>query len=36
VFDFALGEDEMRRLSALARPDGRMVDPAWSLFDEAA
>ena len=36
VFDFALGEDEMRRLSALARPDGRMVKPAWSLFDEAA
>jgi diketogulonate reductase-like aldo/keto reductase len=36
AFDFALGEDEMRRLSALARPDGRMVNPAWSLFDEAA
>lgn len=30
VFDFALGEDEMRAISALARPDGRVVKPAWS------
>lgn len=37
VFDFALAEDEMSRISALARTDGRMVSPAWALpLDEAA
>jgi diketogulonate reductase-like aldo/keto reductase len=37
VFDFALSVDEMRRLSGLARPDGRIVSPAWALpFDDAA
>jgi len=37
VFDFALTDDEMRHISGLARPDGRMVSPAWALpFDEAA
>jgi len=37
VFDFALTEDEMRRIEGLARPDGRMVTPAWALpFDEVA
>lgn len=37
VFGFTLAEDEMARLSALARPDGRMVSPAWALpLDEAA
>jgi diketogulonate reductase-like aldo/keto reductase len=30
VFDFALTEDEMARISALARPGGRMVSPSWS------
>jgi 2,5-diketo-D-gluconate reductase B len=28
VFDFALGEDDMARISALARPDGRIANPA--------
>jgi diketogulonate reductase-like aldo/keto reductase len=27
VFDFALSDDEMRRIHALARPDGRIVNP---------
>jgi diketogulonate reductase-like aldo/keto reductase len=36
IFDFALTEDEMRRISALARPNGRMVDPGWSPWDSAA
>jgi diketogulonate reductase-like aldo/keto reductase len=30
VFDFALSDNEMRALFALARPDGRMVAPSWS------
>jgi 2,5-diketo-D-gluconate reductase B len=28
VFDFALDEDDMRRIKALARPDGRTANPA--------
>jgi len=28
VFDFMLGEDEMRRIAALRRSDGRIADPA--------
>jgi diketogulonate reductase-like aldo/keto reductase len=36
IFDFALSEDEMARISGLARPDGRMVTPAWAAFDEVA
>jgi 2,5-diketo-D-gluconate reductase B len=28
VFDFALTEDEMKRIAALKRPDGRIADPA--------
>jgi diketogulonate reductase-like aldo/keto reductase len=37
VFDFALSDEEMRRISDLARPDGRMVAPDWALpLDEAA
>lgn len=28
VFDFALSEDDMRRISALKRPDGRVANPA--------
>ena len=28
VFDFTLSEDEMRRIAALKRPDGRIADPA--------
>jgi diketogulonate reductase-like aldo/keto reductase len=27
IFDFALSDDEMRRISALKRPDGRVADP---------
>lgn len=27
IFDFTLSEDEMNRISALARPDGRIADP---------
>jgi diketogulonate reductase-like aldo/keto reductase len=30
VFDFELGVDEMGRISALARPDGRVVDPPFA------
>lgn len=30
VFDFALTDTEMSAISALARPDGRMVKPVWS------
>jgi diketogulonate reductase-like aldo/keto reductase len=37
IFDFALADEEMKRISALARPDGRMVHPSWPVnFDEAA
>jgi diketogulonate reductase-like aldo/keto reductase len=28
VFDFALSDDEMKRISALKRPDGRVANPA--------
>ncbi len=28
IFDFALSEDEMARIAALKRPDGRIADPA--------
>lgn len=28
VFDFELSEDDIRRIAALARPDGRIADPA--------
>jgi diketogulonate reductase-like aldo/keto reductase len=28
VFDFGLSDDEMRRIAALRRPDGRIADPA--------
>ena len=28
VFDFTLSDDEMRRIAALKRPDGRIADPA--------
>lgn len=30
VFDFELSADEMKQLSGLARPDGRLVNPAWA------
>jgi diketogulonate reductase-like aldo/keto reductase len=34
IFDFALSEGDMRRISDLARPDGRMVYPSWPVeFD---
>jgi len=36
VFDFVLTADEMRRIAALARPDGRIVSPGFALFDDAA
>jgi diketogulonate reductase-like aldo/keto reductase len=37
IFDFVLSDDEMRRISGLARPDGRLVYPSWRIdFDEAA
>jgi diketogulonate reductase-like aldo/keto reductase len=37
VFDFALSDEEMRRISGLARPDGRMVRPGWDMdFEDAA
>lgn len=29
IFDFALTEDEMQSIHALARPDGRLIDPDW-------
>jgi len=28
VFDFELNADEMRRIHALAKPDGRIANPA--------
>jgi diketogulonate reductase-like aldo/keto reductase len=28
VFDFTLADEEMKRIHALARPDGRIADPA--------
>ena len=28
VFDFALDDDEMKRIAALKRPDGRVANPA--------
>jgi diketogulonate reductase-like aldo/keto reductase len=36
IFDFSLSDEEMARISGLARPDGRMVSPAWAAFDEVA
>jgi diketogulonate reductase-like aldo/keto reductase len=36
IFDFALSDNEMSRISSLARPDGRMVSPSWAAFEEAA
>ena len=30
VFDFALSDEEMARITALARPGGRLVSPSWS------
>jgi diketogulonate reductase-like aldo/keto reductase len=31
IYDFALTEHEMRRISGLARADGRMVLPGWAV-----
>jgi diketogulonate reductase-like aldo/keto reductase len=28
IFDFSLSDDEMKRIHALARPDGRIANPA--------
>lgn len=37
VFDFTLSDDEMARIHALARSDGRMVSPSWApAWDTAA
>jgi diketogulonate reductase-like aldo/keto reductase len=36
VFDFGLTDDEMARISALARPEGRKVVPSWAVFSEDA
>jgi len=36
IFDFALSEDEMVAISALARPDGRLVDPEGLAPDWSA
>ena len=37
VFDFALTSEEMGRISALARPDGRVIDPSFApAWDQAA
>jgi 2,5-diketo-D-gluconate reductase B len=30
IFDFVLGEEEMTAIRALARPEGRTVDPSWA------
>ncbi|MBX3539022.1 MAG: aldo/keto reductase [Chelatococcus sp.] len=29
IFDFALDDDDMAAISALARPDGRQINPSW-------
>ncbi|MBS7698217.1 MULTISPECIES: aldo/keto reductase [unclassified Chelatococcus] len=29
IFDFALDDDDMAAISALARPDGRLINPSW-------
>jgi diketogulonate reductase-like aldo/keto reductase len=37
ICDFALSDDDMRRIFALARPDGRIIAPSWSPdWDTAA
>ena len=37
IFDFNLDDDEMARIHALARPDGRLINPKWSpAWDNAA
>lgn len=30
IFDFALAEEDMAAISALARPDGRIINPSWA------
>lgn len=30
LFDFELSDDERERIAALARPDGRQIDPPWA------
>jgi 2,5-diketo-D-gluconate reductase B len=37
IFDFKLADDEMKRIHALAAPDGRLIDPDWApAWDKAA
>jgi len=36
IFDFELTADDLARLSQLARPDGRVIDPDWApVWDDA-
>lgn len=37
IFDFVLSHEEMLQISALARPDGRLISPEWGpVWDKAA
>ncbi len=37
IFDFELSDEDMKTIHALARPDGRQIDPDWGPeWDEAA
>ena len=37
IFDFKLEDAEMKEISALARPDGRIVSPSFApVWDKAA
>jgi diketogulonate reductase-like aldo/keto reductase len=36
VFGFELTQDDMARISALARPDGRLINPGWAPRWDAA
>lgn len=37
IYDFTLSDEEMNAIFALARPDGRLINPAWApKWDKAA
>lgn len=37
IFDFSLTDDEMAKIHALAKPDGRMINPQWApAWDKVA
>ncbi len=37
IFDFELSDDDMAAIHALAKPDGRMIDPEFApIWDESA